>query len=153
MSNLTPEEQREIESRVAGWPEILQTSLLTLRPIETTDGDTAHAVVVHNPFDVTQYQVLALIPGMEMTIGLTTMTRDSIERVQQDVQGDDSLRDHLETLKRERLALAMRRDPKFAHLLVDACFSDDDPDTDELGRMYQAHYGLTGGGDFNRPLY
>lgn len=141
----------EVRERVGIWPSILQTSMTSIHPLEGTDGDTTYAVVVHNPFDLSQYQVLAILPGIGANIAITETVRESMYEILRDVTTDEDLQEVLAHLRANRLRDSMENDHEFAHKMVDAKFSG--MDMDDIAEMYQEHYGLTGGGDFNRPLY
>lgn len=145
------EDLQRILTRVSSWPSILRSSMVTIHSMEGPGGDPMYAVAVHNPFDLRQYQVLALLPGLELDMAVTKVVGESLDQIEHDVDDAVDFQETLEAMKRNRLYEASENDPDFAHRVVDAKFQG--MELDEVGALYQEHYGLRGGGDFNRPLY
>lgn len=153
---MNDEPQSEVDrlfEKVYAWPAIIDHSMISVQALKSDpdDEDPMYAVVSHNPFNLRQYQVLAVLPSLDMQISITAKLEANVETFASRVLGDEDLAPIIEHMKVGRLKHAAHTDKEFAHKAVDARF--DDLDLEAAGRLYQAHYGLTNGGDFNRPLY
>lgn len=149
----TEQEAEDLYARVAGWPKIISASMVTIHTLMESedDLDPMHAVVVHNPFNLRQYQVLAVLPTLDIQVALTSRVEPIVDGMIHEATSDPDL-DHMRTNAMiHRVKAAIESDREFAHLIVDAGFDELSPE--ETGKLYQEHYGLTNGGDFNRPLY
>lgn len=142
--------------KVNRWSAILRASVISVHPISVRDQasmlSTTHAVLVHNPFNVRQYQVLALLPPLDIEIAVAQGLKPFADDMADRVADDERFQDFLEDIMSRRLEMAADIDREFAHKLVDLSF-ESLSDLRAAGDLYQRHYGLQGGGDFNRPLY
>lgn len=153
MSTEHRETAKRLFEKIDSWPAVIENSMITLHTLKGSDEDTdpIYAVVSHNPFDIRQYQVLAIIPALEMEIAVTNEVKSVLDRIVEEAVEDEDLSHLLDHMKVNRLTIAAKNDREFAHKAVDARF--DNNDLEAAGKLYQEHYGLTSGGDFNRPLY
>ena len=153
MNNEPQSETDQLFEKVGAWPMIIGHSMISIQVLKSDpdDDDPMYAVVSHNPFNLRQYQVLAVLPSLDMQIDITSKMEDHVKAFTDRALGDEDLAHAIDHMKVGRLRHAASTDQEFAHKAVDAAFND--LDLEAAGHLYQAHYGLTNGGDFNRPLY
>jgi hypothetical protein len=130
-------------------PILLDYNMVTVQVV--TEGPFERptaALVVHNPFDVMQYRIIAFLPDFDSEAAHLS-TSDQIAENMRDVLAEDEhgLRtEALEKVANKRIMLAVARDHDFADKINEAHTFED------AKSIYMTHYGLENGGDFNRPL-
>lgn len=139
--------------KVGNWPVMVHNNMITIHALQESaeDEDPLFAVVMHNPFNLRQYQVLAVLPTLDMEIAVTNSVRESVDEIVRDGVDDPNISHGIQHLMLSRLSEACAKDRDFAHKMIDVAW--DESDLESAGRLYQEHYGLLSGGDFNRPLY